>query len=48
MARGNSSKEFSPILRLTDVKGSLDALKKKLMVDFDPLQCYLVDLQVIV
>ncbi|XP_057529291.1 uncharacterized protein LOC130807910 isoform X1 [Amaranthus tricolor] len=45
VARGNSSKEFSPILRLTDVKGSLDALKKKLMVDFDPLQCYLVDLQ---
>lgn len=46
VARGNASKNFSPFLRPKDVKGSLDVLKKKLMVDFDPLQCYLLDLQV--
>ncbi|KMT09405.1 hypothetical protein BVRB_6g128810 isoform B [Beta vulgaris subsp. vulgaris] len=45
VACGNSSKDFSPILRPKDVKGSLDVWKTKLMVDFDPLQCYLVDLQ---
>lgn len=46
VACGNSSKDFSPILRPKDVKGSLDVRKTKLMVDFDPLRCYLVDLQV--
>ncbi|KAH9614552.1 hypothetical protein KSS87_003366 [Heliosperma pusillum] len=45
VARGNASKEFSPILRPKDMKGRLDILKTKLMVDFDPLKCYIVDLQ---
>ncbi|XP_074312667.1 uncharacterized protein LOC141648101 isoform X2 [Silene latifolia] len=45
VARGNASKEFSPIFRPKDMKGRLDILKTKLMVDFDPLKCYVVDLQ---
>ncbi|KAL9245871.1 hypothetical protein vseg_019471 [Gypsophila vaccaria] len=45
VARGNASNEFSPSLRAKDLKGRLDKLKTKLMVDFDPLQCYIVDLK---
>lgn len=45
VARGNSSNYFSPTFKPKDVKGGLDILKTKLMVDFDPLQYYLVDLQ---
>ncbi|XP_021718015.1 nucleolar protein 6-like [Chenopodium quinoa] len=45
VARGNPSNYFSPIIRPKDMKGGLDVLKSKIMVDFDPLQCYLVNLQ---
>lgn len=45
VARGNASKDFSPFLGPKDMKRNLDTMKSKLMVDFDPLQCYLVDLE---
>ncbi|XP_021848982.2 uncharacterized protein [Spinacia oleracea] len=45
VARGNPSNYFSPIFRPKDVKGGLDVIKTKIMVDFDPLQCYLMDIQ---
>jgi len=45
VARGNASKDFSPFLGPKDMKRNLDIMKSKLMVGFDPLQCYLVDLE---
>ncbi|GMH24573.1 hypothetical protein Nepgr_026416 [Nepenthes gracilis] len=45
VARGNASKAFHPFLVAREMKGGSDELKKKLMVDFDPLRCYLSDLE---
>lgn len=45
VARGNASRDFSPFLGTKDLKGSSGKLKTRLMVDFDPLHCYLVDLE---
>ncbi|GAB2279548.1 hypothetical protein Dimus_014191 [Dionaea muscipula] len=46
VARGNATKDFNPLMVRKDMKGgSLDQLKMKLMVDFDPLRCFLVDLE---
>ncbi|KAJ6378798.1 hypothetical protein OIU78_028927 [Salix suchowensis] len=45
VARGNASKAFHPFMLPGDLRGSLDKLKNKLLVDFDPLRCYIADLQ---
>ncbi|KDP42811.1 hypothetical protein JCGZ_23753 [Jatropha curcas] len=45
VARGNASKLFQPILSPRDLKGSSEELKNKLMVNFDPLRCYIADIQ---
>ncbi|KAL8137849.1 hypothetical protein V2J09_003850 [Rumex salicifolius] len=45
IARGAPSKDFSPFLVLNNTKGNFLELKSKLMVDFDPLKCYLADLE---
>ncbi|GAB4846824.1 hypothetical protein Ancab_025831 [Ancistrocladus abbreviatus] len=45
VAQGNASKDFHPYLVPRDMKTNLDDLKKKLMVDFDPLRCYIIDLE---
>jgi U3 small nucleolar RNA-associated protein 22 len=46
VARGNASKAFQPFMLPGDLRGSLDKLKNKLLVDFDPLRCYIADLEV--
>lgn len=45
VARGNASKGFQPFMLPGDLRGSLDKLKNKLLVDFDPLRCYIADLE---
>ncbi|KAK9285428.1 hypothetical protein L1049_024621 [Liquidambar formosana] len=45
VARGNASKDFHPFVLPRDMKRSLKELKDKLMVDFDPLRCFVVDLE---
>ncbi|KAL5754642.1 hypothetical protein ACOSP7_022862 [Xanthoceras sorbifolium] len=45
VARGNASKAFHPFMLPADMKGSLDELKNKLMVDFDPLRCFVGDIE---
>lgn len=45
VARGNASKAFQPFMLPGDLRGSLDKLKNKLLVDFDPLRCYIADLE---
>ncbi|KAK9129870.1 hypothetical protein Sjap_010357 [Stephania japonica] len=42
VARGKASKIFNPYIRL---QGSLDDVKDKLLVNFDPLRCYIEDLK---
>lgn len=46
VALGSASKAFRPFMTSKDLKGSLEEIKNKLMVNFDPLQCFLKDLQV--
>ena len=45
MARGNASKVFHPFLLPGDMKGNSEALRNKLLVDFDPLRCFVGDLE---
>ncbi|WCJ24913.1 Nucleolar protein 6 [Euphorbia peplus] len=46
VARGSPSKAFHPFILPGDMKkSSLDELKNKLMVNFDPLRCYIGDVQ---
>ncbi|CAK7339575.1 unnamed protein product [Dovyalis caffra] len=45
VAHGNASKAFQPFMLPRDLRGSLDELKNKLLVDFDPLRCYIADLE---
>ncbi|CAL5371205.1 unnamed protein product [Camellia sinensis] len=42
---GNASKVFHPFMLPRDMKGSLEELKHKLMVNFDPLRCFVGDLE---
>ncbi|KAK9990400.1 hypothetical protein SO802_025385 [Lithocarpus litseifolius] len=44
MARGNASKVYQPFMSPGDFKGSLEELKNKLLVNFDPLRCFVGDL----
>lgn len=45
MARGNASKFFHPFMVPGDLKGSSEEVKNKLLVNFDPLRCFLGDLE---
>ncbi|XP_044469095.1 nucleolar protein 6 [Mangifera indica] len=45
VVRGDASKAFHPFLLSGDLKGSSEELKNKLMVDFDPLRCFVGDLE---
>ncbi|CAM8912250.1 unnamed protein product [Rhodiola kirilowii] len=46
VVHGNPSKSFNPFLMPEDLKGrTLEDLKRKLLVDFDPLKCFLADLE---
>ena len=45
MAQGNASKVFQPFMSPGDFKGSLEVLKNKLLVNFDPLRCFVGDLE---
>ena len=45
MAQGNASKVFQPFMGPGDFKGSSKELKNKLLVNFDPLRCFLGDLE---
>ncbi|XP_040999624.1 nucleolar protein 6 [Juglans microcarpa x Juglans regia] len=45
VARGNASKFFHPLMLPRDLKGSSDEVKTKLLVDFDPLRCFVGDLE---
>ncbi|XP_031399532.1 nucleolar protein 6 isoform X2 [Punica granatum] len=45
VAQGNASKAFHPFLQPLDLKGSLEEIKNQVMVDFDPLRCFLRDLE---
>ncbi|XWS45420.1 hypothetical protein CRYUN_Cryun15aG0135300 [Craigia yunnanensis] len=42
---GNASNAFHPYLLPADMKGSLEQLKTKLMVNFDPLRCFVGDVE---
>ncbi|KAK4593427.1 hypothetical protein RGQ29_017509 [Quercus rubra] len=45
VARGNASKVFQPFMSPVDFKGSLEELKNKLLVNFDPLRFFVGDLE---
>ncbi|XP_022751385.1 nucleolar protein 6 isoform X2 [Durio zibethinus] len=45
VAHGNPSNAFHPYLLPADMKGSLEQLKTKLMVNFDPLRCFIGDVE---
>ncbi|KAI8566766.1 hypothetical protein RHMOL_Rhmol02G0067400 [Rhododendron molle] len=45
VVRGKPSKKFHPFLLPGDMKGSLEELKRKLMVNFDPLRCFVGDVE---
>lgn len=45
MARGKSSKSFHPFMLPGDLKGSSKEVKNKLLVDFNPLGCFVGDLE---
>ncbi|XP_031255043.1 nucleolar protein 6 [Pistacia vera] len=45
VAHGDVSKAFRPFLLPGDLKGSSEELKNKLMVDFNPLRCFVGDLE---
>ncbi|KAL0008129.1 hypothetical protein SO802_009631 [Lithocarpus litseifolius] len=45
VARGNASKVFQPFMSPGDFKGSLEELKNKLLVNFDPLRFFFGDLE---
>ncbi|KAM7252197.1 hypothetical protein ACFE04_024080 [Oxalis oulophora] len=45
VAHGDASKVFHPFLMPKDLKGSLGEVQNKLLVDFDPLRCFVGDLE---
>uniref|UniRef100_A0A2P2LWG1 Nucleolar RNA-associated family protein n=1 Tax=Rhizophora mucronata TaxID=61149 RepID=A0A2P2LWG1_RHIMU len=45
VANGKASKAFRPFMLPEDLRGSSEELKKGLLVDFDPLRCYIEDLE---
>ncbi|GMI78326.1 hypothetical protein like AT1G63810 [Hibiscus trionum] len=45
VAHGSASSSFHPFLLPADMKGSLEQLKTKLMVNFDPLRCFVGDVE---
>ncbi|KAJ4851471.1 hypothetical protein Tsubulata_014141 [Turnera subulata] len=45
VAQGNASKAFRPFILPENLMGSTEELKEKLMVNFDPLTCYVTDLE---
>lgn len=45
VACGNASKSFHPFLLPGDFKGSLEDLRNKVLVNFDPLRCFIGDLE---
>lgn len=45
VARGNASKVFQPFMSPGEFKGSLEELKNKLLVNFDPLRFFVGDLE---
>ncbi|GMN52485.1 hypothetical protein TIFTF001_021616 [Ficus carica] len=45
VARGSPSKLFHPFLLPGELKGNAKELRKKLLVDFDPLKCFVGDLK---
>lgn len=45
LIRGNPSKTFQPFLLPGDMKGNLEELKNKLMVNFDPLRYFVTDIE---
>jgi U3 small nucleolar RNA-associated protein 22 len=46
IANGKPSKTFQPFISAADIKSSsLDKLKDKFMVDFNPVRCYINDLE---
>ncbi|XP_022152358.1 nucleolar protein 6 [Momordica charantia] len=45
VAKGDPSKIFSPFLLPRNLKPNSEDIKNKLLVNFDPLRCYIADLQ---
>ncbi|PSR88048.1 Nucleolar protein [Actinidia chinensis var. chinensis] len=45
VVRGSASKDFHPFILPGEMNGSVKDLKHKLMVDFDPLRCFVGDLE---
>lgn len=45
VARVNASKAFGPFLVPEEMKGSSEEVKNKMMVDFDPLRCFVGDVE---
>ncbi|KAI9164874.1 hypothetical protein LWI28_003798 [Acer negundo] len=45
VARGNASKAFRSFMLPADMKRGTEELKNKLMVDFDPLRCFVGDIE---
>ncbi|XP_010254816.1 PREDICTED: nucleolar protein 6 isoform X2 [Nelumbo nucifera] len=45
VAKGNASKDFHPYVLPGDRHGNLEELKNKLMLNFDPMRCFVDDLK---
>ncbi|KAF3447128.1 hypothetical protein FNV43_RR12308 [Rhamnella rubrinervis] len=45
VAQGDANKVFHPFLLPGDLKQSSEELRNKLMIDFDPLRCYVGDIE---
>ncbi|KAF8377927.1 hypothetical protein HHK36_031315 [Tetracentron sinense] len=45
VARGNASKDFHPLIMPGDTRESFEKMKNKLMVNFDPMRCFVEDLK---
>ena len=45
VAKGNPTKIFTPFLSPRNLKASSENIKDRLLVNFDPLRCYIEDLQ---
>ncbi|CAL2273862.1 unnamed protein product [Prunus armeniaca] len=45
VARGNASKVFHPFLLAGDLNGNSEDLRNKLLVNFDPMRCFVGDIE---
>lgn len=45
VVRGNPSKIYQPFTLLGGMKGTKEELKDKLLIDFDPVKCFIKDLE---